>query len=149
MTRIKQNMIALAAAAIVATPAMAQALLVPAYFYPTDDAVAWQRLQDTARRQPLSVIVNPDSGAGLLLGDDLGLLLEFQAAHAEADGARGHDDDLGALRAERGDLCGERGQARFVELADAGGDDTGAELHDDATRRTGEMGRWHGYSGAG
>lgn len=39
-------------------------LLVPAYFYPGTHTAEWQQLTDTAARQPLSVIINPDNGAG-------------------------------------------------------------------------------------
>lgn len=39
-------------------------LLVPAYFYPDTHGAEWQQLTDTAARQPLSVIINPDDGAG-------------------------------------------------------------------------------------
>jgi hypothetical protein len=46
-----------------------------------------------------------DRGAGLLLGDLGGTLLQTEPAHAETDGAGGDDDDLGALCAERGDLA--------------------------------------------
>lgn len=39
-------------------------LLVPAYFYPGTHTAEWTQLTDTAARQPLSVIINPDNGAG-------------------------------------------------------------------------------------
>ena len=44
--------------------AQAVELLVPAYFYPGTHTAQWQQLTDTAARQPLSVIINPDNGAG-------------------------------------------------------------------------------------
>ena len=50
--------------ALIATPASALELLVPAYFYPTDHVDEWQQLNALAASQQVSVIVNPDSGAG-------------------------------------------------------------------------------------
>ncbi|MEZ5626689.1 MAG: spherulation-specific family 4 protein [Rhodocyclaceae bacterium] len=44
--------------------AQAVELLVPAYFYPGTYTAEWQQLTDTAARQPLSVIINPDNGVG-------------------------------------------------------------------------------------
>jgi len=61
-----------------------------------------------------------DGGAGLLFGDVLGLLREREGAHAEADRAGRHDDDLGAGGAQGGELRGEVGDARGVELTNAG-----------------------------
>ncbi|KAA3654967.1 MAG: PEP-CTERM sorting domain-containing protein [Proteobacteria bacterium] len=53
-------------AGALATSSAAQAveLLVPAYFYPGTHTAEWQQLTDTAARQPLSVIINPDNGVG-------------------------------------------------------------------------------------
>ena len=73
-----------------------------------------------------------DGGAGLFFGNLLRFLGEAEPAHAEADGAGGDHDDLGAAGAERGDIRADGGDARGVELADAGGENAGAEFDDDA-----------------
>ena len=75
-----------------------------------------------------------DGGAGLFFGNVFGFLRERERTHAETDGAGGDDDDLGARGAKGGKLRGEVGDAGGVELADAGSENAGAELDDDAAR---------------
>jgi len=60
----------LALAAVAPMSAQALELLVPGYFYPSTHPAEWQALVDTARQQPLSVIINPDSGPGVGLNPD-------------------------------------------------------------------------------
>ena len=84
-----------------------------------------------------------DGGAGLLLGDLLGLAGETEGAHAEADGAGGDHDHLGAARAQGGELGGDGLDAGRIQLADTGGEHAGAELDDDAAGRAGRGGEGH------
>ncbi len=81
-----------------------------------------------------------DGGAGLFAGDVGGLFLESEAAHAEADGAGGDDDDLDPGVAQAGDAGGERADALRIQLADTGGEHAGAELDDDAAGEGGGHG---------
>ena len=90
-----------------------------------------------------------DGGAGLFLGDLFRFFEETERTHAEADGTGGDDDDFRAPGTERGDLSADGGDARGIELANTGGEDTGAEFDDDALGRGGggcdELGhRGHG-----
>jgi len=72
-----------------------------------------------------------DGGAGLFFGNVFGLFRERERTHAQADGSGGDHDHFGAGGAKRGELRGEVGNAGGVELADAGGEDAGAEFDDD------------------
>lgn len=76
----------------IAAPAFALELLVPAYFYPTTHADEWQSLIEVAKRQPLSVIVNPDNGAGKALDPNYVTAIDaLRAAGGKAYGYVGSD----------------------------------------------------------
>lgn len=78
--------------ALIATPASALELLVPAYFYPTTHADEWQQLNDVAAKQPLSVIVNPAGGAGAKLDENfVDAINALRAAGGKAYGYVGTD----------------------------------------------------------
>ena len=56
-----------------------------------------------------------DSGAGLFFLQLGGAAFEAEATHAEADGARGNDDDLGAGGAQGGDAGAHIGDAAGIQ----------------------------------
>ena len=76
-------------------------------------------------------------GAGLERGEVLGTFFEPELAHAESDGAGADEDDLVAMAAQCVDLGTECVDPVGIELADAAGEDTGAELDDDPLRLCG------------
>jgi len=74
---------ALSFAAWAATPAHALELLVPGYFYPSTHVAQWQSLVETAQQQPLSVIINPNSGPGSTVNSDYqAVIADLHAAGA-------------------------------------------------------------------
>jgi len=85
----------------------------------------------------------PDGSAGLLLRDFLGAAVETEPAHAEPDGTGGHHDNLDALPMQGGELRADRGDAGLIELADARGEHTRAELDYDAPTGEGWFGTLH------
>ena len=82
-----------------------------------------------------------DAGRGLLGGQVGGPLAQAQRLDARGDGARGHDDDVGAGLHPRLDRVDERGQPAGVEQAGLGGQRGGADLDDDAARGADASGR--------
>ena len=61
---LSQTLIAAAALSPALTLAASLRLLVPAYFYPGEDAGGWAALADAAARVPVTAVLNPDSGPG-------------------------------------------------------------------------------------
>ena len=91
-------------AALLAPPASALELLVPAYFYPTTHASEWQSLNTVAAHQPLSVVVNPDGGAGTAFDPNYAAAIDaLRTAGGKAYGYIGTDwgtRDASAVQAE-------------------------------------------------